>query len=396
MLVAFSIDNFLSFASRQTLSMVPSLEGGVKGHRIDLGEFAVLKTAVIYGANASGKSNLLKGFTIGCRLIRGDAGFDLSAIRDFYAKTKSVNRSRPTLFEYTFYCEGKAFTYGFEILLDKSKVLNEWLYEIDPRTDRERLIFLRDVGKGTVEFGDGYPHMDLENLKDDCLALTHARDREPYRLALSWFQEKVKIHRDGGNDYGYAARFPADKEEFLALLGRFDTGIVDMKLENQTENTMLFRRGRDLYAHGYDVPVRFRHLNSDFPFSYGDESTGTQRLIDFTDFLVRPPEDGIFLIDEIDRGIHPLLGKKMIEEFNRRYADFPCQLVFTTHNASLLSDALLRRDEVWFVEKGEDGASRLFSLDIFKEHYADPKEAYLRGAFGAIPMLGKDENSDGD
>ncbi|MGB4537733.1 MAG: hypothetical protein WBI24_03675, partial [Bacilli bacterium] len=82
--------------------------------------------------------------------------------------------------------------------------------------------------------------------------------------------------------------------------------------------------------------------------------------------------------------------------FNSRLAGFPCQLIFSTHNANLLSDDLFRRDEVWFVEKGEDNVSRLFSLDIFKERYRDPQEAYLRGAFGAVPMLEKNGDENGD
>ncbi len=408
MLIAFTVDNFLSFAYRQTLSMIPSIEAvNGLGHRVKLAGFDVLKTAVLYGANASGKSNFIKAIAAGRDFIVDGLN---DAYRGHYSKTGSVNRDRPTLFEYTFYNDGRVFTYGFEVWLSRTKLSGEWLYEIDPRADREKLLFERDAENERIDFGEGILRPENFHQEGFTLSLPGLKETGLFRPAFFWFKEKLKInHRERARVL--STRFPEDKEKFFSVFEKFDTGIVDIEERKIAKDDLPFEVSLTDNKHSARSPaglftvdpendayyeMLFRHRNSDFLFSYGEESDGTRRLFDFADLIANPVDHGAYIFDEIDRGIHPLLGRKLVEMFNSRLAGFPCQLIFSTHNAGLLSDDLFRRDEVWFVEKGEDNVSRLFSLDIFKERYRDPQEAYLRGAFGAVPMLEKNGDENGD
>ncbi|MCK9536774.1 MAG: ATP-binding protein [Bacilli bacterium] len=417
MLIAFTIDNFLSFAHQQTLLMIPSLEDDYHNHRLQLGDFALLKTAIIYGANSSGKSNLIKAVSVGRDIIIN--GLDEN-YREYYAKTALANRERSSLFEYTFYIEGKVFTYGFEVCLDKVSISGEWLYELSPVNDREELIFRRHPQAGIFDWGPAaelksYPHGQIDDVQNDNLLFLGAVLRRinsdgvltVLKSVFSWFNDKLRIslHNQPYTLLSYC--FPEDKDVFFSVFGKFDTGITDIVLKEipfEILPSNIPRLGKkymvrfnmgiyivdDMAKTAYELLLK--HHNSDFLFRFNEESDGTKRLFDYTGVIISPNEYGVYLFDEIDRSIHPLLSQKFIELFNRQLNRVPVQLVFTTHNAGLLTDDYFRRDEIWFVEKGEDNASRLFSLDIFKEKYQKPGKAYLRGDFGAIPILDKDQD----
>ncbi|MDD4000388.1 MAG: AAA family ATPase, partial [Bacilli bacterium] len=134
--------------------------------------------------------------------------------------------------------------------------------------------------------------------------------------------------------------------------------------------------------------VYLRHQNSELDYEFSEESDGTKRMFDLLDIIISPIPYAIYLIDEINRSMHPLLTEKYLTTFKKCLQENQVQLLFTTHEASLLTETLLRRDEVWFVEKQADNSSRLFSLDIFqRENESDLEKAYLSGHYGGIPLL---------
>ena len=135
--------------------------------------------------------------------------------------------------------------------------------------------------------------------------------------------------------------------------------------------------------------VYLKHQNSELEYEFGEESDGTKRMFDLIDIIISPIPNAVYLIDEINRSIHPLLTEQYLLTYKKCLRENNVQLMFTTHEANLLRSELVRRDEVWFAEKQADGSSKIFSLDIFrKENESDLGKAYLSGRYGGIPLLG--------
>ena len=130
------------------------------------------------------------------------------------------------------------------------------------------------------------------------------------------------------------------------------------------------------------------HGKSEFEFEFGEESDGTKRLIDLVDMLITKRDDTVFIIDELERSLHPKLTERFLKLFVDAHTNERMQLMFTTHEAAIMDQDLFRRDEIWFVERDASGASSIYSLDRFKERY-DRKlsKAYLEGRYGAIPVF---------
>ena len=131
-----------------------------------------------------------------------------------------------------------------------------------------------------------------------------------------------------------------------------------------------------------------KHGRSAFDFSFVDESDGTKRLFDLVDMLLTDRPDTVFVVDELERSLHPKLTEHFLEMFMEAHEGVRMQLVFTTHEDTIMDQRLFRRDEIWFVERDADNASKIYSLDRFKERY-DKKlsKAYLEGRYGAIPVF---------
>ena len=131
-----------------------------------------------------------------------------------------------------------------------------------------------------------------------------------------------------------------------------------------------------------------KHGNSIFDFSFKEESDGTKRLFDLVDMLLIKDEDMLFVVDELERSLHPKLTQHFLELFMEAHSEDRVQLIFTTHEDTIMDQELFRRDEIWFVERDGLNSSKIYSLDRFKERY-DKKlsKAYLEGRYGAIPVF---------
>ena len=414
MIVQFQLQNFRSFSDIQIFSM-RSQGKSVKNkelpdNEILLGEEKFLKSAVLYGGNASGKSNFLRAFGHFAFIVQNSINFVESGslnLNPFILDSESENK--PTEFEIIIFLNGSYYRYGFSANLNG--IVEEWLYV---KKVKQSKVFHRN---GTlIEVGDTY-----KILKDKIFQKTIHKNS----LVLSkgaTFNEAIC-----GILYNYIANTffvlsPQDilfrnysitglndsvKYSFiLNLLQSADTGIESIVLHNHEVDQYSFQiqnnSGKLETNHPeitkgivqQDVKsVRTRADGSEISTFFSEmESEGTQKLFHLSAILYDCLKEGrALIIDELDTKFHPLLTKKIIELFqkestNPKYS----QLIFATHDTNLLSKEIFRRDQIWFVEKDRSGSSHLIPLSDYNiRNDLDIRKNYLEGKFGAIPYLGK-------
>jgi hypothetical protein len=418
MLITFKVSNFLSFSEEQSISMIPSTSENQDLIKID--QIELLRKGVIFGANSSGKSNFIKALAFGKELVL--EGF-LNKHRNLYSKTLIDNKGKESKFEYTFYMNGKFYSFGFSFILYEGRFTNEFLYEING-DDEEILIFSRNQKEFVWNI---VPEAEMEEYKrilkekPDCLfinLIASAIGFKNLRDVYCWFRDKLIVNFQNQEFLRLESGFIKSQDSFVKMLKAYDTGISEIRFR-KIELDSLRKHGEDMYkrilsemARGHspfgirlkDALYNFlnldgdfevfelylRHQNSELDYEFKEESDGTRRMFDLLDIIISPIPYAIYLIDEINRSIHPLLTEKFLLTYKNTLKENFVQLIFTTHEANLLHEELLRRDEVWFVEKQADNSSRIFSLDIFqKENEKDLGKAYLAGRYGGIPLLNK-------
>ena len=428
MLIRFKVGNFLSFNKIQELSMISGETRSHLDHIHKFDDMGVLKISALYGANASGKSNLIKALRESRQMIV----MDMPLRANKYFRPSAANKDKPSYFEFEFENNGKYYSYGFEFLLSKQKIESEWLYGLESEGDNK--IFFQRIGnkiEHTFE-GDDKIRMDVyaKDMKefDRTLFLREmyrkTRTDEKGLLVFSdvfkWFSQKMKLF--GADIYDNMDRIEKEKErDVVELLKAFDTGITGIhyeriempidvvpafymnkiyedlireKKKNPNAEIMIssFKRGEVFSLSGENEVVLnklvFKHKNSEASFDMEEESEGTQRLYDLLKMIVSKDEDNIYILDELDIKLHPQLTFGFINLFLNQKVGTKNQLIFTTHESNLMDFKLLRRDEIWFVQKEEDGSSSLYSLEDFNER-TDRKidKTYLEGRYGGVPVF---------
>jgi Cdc6-like AAA superfamily ATPase len=430
MLVEFSVSNYRSFRDRVTLSMEaadiasqpPSLdEQNVfpASHGLSL-----LTSAVVYGANASGKSNLVAAINVMRTLV-------LNSSRDRWAsrlisvepfRLSTATETVPSLFEIVFLVDGTQYRYGFAV--DRRVVVEEWLYRLGKA--REATLFVRDRREIKVNPRTFREGRDLEfRTRPDALFLSVVAQFNGAiaRRLTDWFAA-LDVNT-GVTDWGDMAfaltsfETSSHRRTIEELIRRLDTGIERLELERLSLT-------RDVLD---DLPefftqTRFTFLDELFPGETVErisintyhqrfdaegrpvdrvafdlerhESAGTQRLFALAHPIVRALKEGrVLVIDEFDARLHPNLAMELIRLFNDPTTNpHHAQLIATTHNTNLLSARLFRRDQVWFVEKSRQGASDLYSLVEYRidgkivRNDASFEKDYILGRYGAIPFIG--------
>jgi uncharacterized protein len=405
---------------------------------------SLLPVAAIYGANAAGKSNLIKAITFAQDLIiEGTRSHQAIHIPTFKLGDYS---KKPSKFEFVFTHQQSLYSYGFT--LNSSQILEEWLYGVPANKKKEICYFNRvtsESKKSTVEYGAilrGKSNKDKQFLdfiakgtRPNQLFLTEAIERNVSSLlpVSNWFSEVLIIIPAESWPVGLEIGIQND-EGFKKLLSDFlkssGTGIHSIEAEetgfdfdnylssmsineqeeikhflanaNEDSRLMIFMAGNKKYylfkkSQNQLVLIRLKinHRN-EFgqltEFSIDEESEGTQRLIDLMPALsmLKDSDEKVIFIDELDRRLHPLLSRRFLEFCLQSFPEGDRnQLIFTTHDTNLLNLDILRRDEIWFVEKNPQGSSSLYSLAEFKIR-PDLKvdKGYLNGRFGAIPFFG--------
>jgi uncharacterized protein len=418
MIEEFSFGNFWSFKDIQTLNMTAAKIKSKNSQLDDINIFPInkdtslLKAKAIYGANASGKSNVIKALVTFIRIIKDSVKEEkaLSLIDSFQLSTETENM--PTFFQLIFRIGKTRYRYGFEA--DDKTIKSEWLFSTPNK--REQPLFIREdkliVEINQTHFDEGVMYQKLfENSKDPIftdtsLFLTHLSSTGFGKLSKQIVKTISSISIISGlghrGMYGIAGDSLSDsvkKKFILDFLKKADMGIDDLdtveitneNLPDNVEDEVKedFKKGKIIVSSRTKYNIELKSEGkSDFSFGM-QESEGTKKMFELSPFIFKSLKEGTPLfIDDFDSRFHPLLTKKIVELYNS-IENKKAQLIFTTHDTNLLSSDLLRRDQIDFVEKDKYGASHLYTLVEIKGVRNDASFAkdYIQGKYGAIPFL---------
>jgi len=427
MLIEFTVGNFLSFYEPKIFSMNSSKS--VKEHFdkntfIDSTEkFRLLKVASIYGANASGKSNLIKSLLFTRDFIVNSFNEALleNNERSFSYEKFLLNpeaESKPSLFEIVFSDNKKRYRYGFE--LDNNKIISEWLFVVN--STKELPLFTRinseiEFNQRSFKEGKGLVKKTRENVL--FLSVVAQFDGIISKIIIDWFKKLKTI--SALNDLGYRnytinklrkdEKFKIWVNEFIKFLdiGELSTEKYQPELlgENEIPKDEDFKNLVHLMKKIQKRNNRESEKIITMHKSYDDnnnfiktvafdletqESEGTKKLINMLGPLYDTLQNGLILVvDELDSRFHSLLTIKIIEFFLQK-DNKNAQLIFTSHDTNLLKKEIFRRDQIFFTEKNNKGVTDLYSMVEYKEHHvrkdATFDKNYLIGKYGAIPMFG--------
>lgn len=423
MLLQFSVNNHKSIKDTIAFSMLKASKD--KGNTFKLRQYELLKSAIVYGANASGKSNFLKSIAFMSRFVLNKdkviQSTDTLNYQPFRLSTETDDAS--STFEIVFFIGETKYRYGFET--DKTTVYSEWLYADEK--GKEAKLFYRDSDEEDYvnqnKFKEGYIFFDKNNsqikISKNQLFIWKCdqNDGEISKAILNWFNRVNFI--DGMDHDGYI-KFTMKqmeneefKQEMINLVKTADIGIDNILLEKKDVpmnivETLPFPKemkekilkegglkevSLDTYHKKYDE--NNNEIDSVIFDLNKEESIGTRKFFKMTAPILDTLKEGkILIIDELDASLHPMLTKSLIEMFhNEKINTKNAQLIFATHDTNLLTPKLFRRDQIWLSEKDKYGATKIYSLAQFndvrsKENF---EKNYIQGKYGAIPYLGKFE-----
>lgn len=409
MLIEFSVMNFLSFKEKVTLALEKESGNENEENTFVFNNEELLKTAVIYGANASGKSNLIKAFTTAILMVRNSnmipIGGKWDILKPFLFSEDTKNG--PSEFEFIFITNKIKYRYFFSA--DVNKIYNESLdayYSQKPTN-----IFTR---KNTAEYS--FINSDKKTLES--ISSKNTENKLFLSTATTWNYEKTKdaflwflnsIDTYGSFDsmldqdlINYSNNDEDLKKFTLKLLKESDIFIKDLRVsyeEKDVENSSFIINNQKQGAlKTKSVKIAMDHEITDsqdekniYTLDFEDESSGTKILFALAPILKRAFEKTkIIIVDELEKSLHPTLVKYIIKLFNNEKLNTKnSQLLFTTHAISLLSLDLFRRDQIWFTEKNSlTGNSDLYPLDSFSVRKEENIEkGYINGRYGAIPFI---------
>ena len=407
MILEFSVKNFLSFKEKVTFSMIANSNKELNDNYVEIGGNKVLKSAAIYGANASGKSNLFKILTLVVLMLRSSNSVDINAklpLIPFKLDKGSVNK--PSEFEIKFILDETRYVYGF--IADKDKIYDEYLYYYP--NGRETKIFDRT---NINEYS--YTQKDEKILRE--IEAKNAQNKFFLATATNWNFDKTKAaYNFLTNGIGtcnnleilknmaykmYKTNPDYLKDFAIDFLQKADFNIEDYQISQiDVPGEFLTAIPEFITKTLPDKPkayqVLFKHKNSDNYLSIDEVSLGTQMIFAFIPFLADSLKNKkVLIIDELDKSLHPFLVQYIVEIFNDAEINKNgSQLIFNTHDTNLLDLNILRRDQIWFTEKNsETGESDLYSLSDFSVRKQENVEkGYMLGRYGAVPFIKNDFN----
>ena len=404
MLIRFSFKNFKSFKNENCLDMEAT---SLKEHEYNVVKtehINLLKVAAIYGANASGKTNVLQAFDyMKKRILVSDDSRKNSHIDEDNVYSFMINNEPISLEVEILANNNKIYKYGFDVL--KDSIVSEWLYE--KRINKYYLIFERE--KNNVTMKSNSKISGLANIDERTLFLNIYskidKDNEDFNNVYNWFVNANYL--DLGNprfedfiNTRISLKILSDekyKKELLKFIKTFDSGIEGIKttpdsIEEVQNNNRVIKI--ELIHKGENNELKALPLEL--------ESNGTRKMFHLFDFFMDALKNGMVLfIDELDAKLHPLLTRYIINLFHKSETNIGNgQLIYSTHDTVNLNKETFRRDEIWFTEKNRDGVSELYALsDYILDDDGDEKSGkkvrndatynkdYLTGRYGAIPVL---------
>jgi uncharacterized protein len=369
-----------------------------------------VRSVAVYGPNAAGKTNLIRGLAFVQSMVLHSAS-ETTRVQNVHQpfKFSAATINEPSEFQVTFAQNKIRYEYGFAISAER--IEREWLLEyINPRG---RTLFERsyDARKKQYKwkFGEHFRGQRAtwsESTRPNALFLSTAiqLNSEQLRPVFEWFQKRL-IAIVGGITLNPALTLallnePEGKERLLPFLREADLHITNLDIQREPVPAgARILPGSAIIEHTPQgtanlVRITLSHSSSDGAKDVGldldDESSGTQLLFRSAGAWLNVFKNGeVLLFDEMDTNLHPLLARFLIKRFHSQVTNpNNAQLIFTTHNTSLLTQDLFRRDQIRFVDKERDGASKLYPLTDFKTRSDDVLEkAYMRGKYGAVPIL---------
>ncbi|WP_295760614.1 ATP-binding protein [uncultured Holdemanella sp.] len=432
MLIGFKVKNFRSFDELQHFSMLAGKVRNNENHIIETNNKKILKFSGLFGANGSGKSNLIIAISIIKEIFNGGVR---TLINNQFYRGKNGNPNKDSYFEYEIEIDKKLYSYGFELNFSRSELVSEWL--IDMTKPTEKIIFERDLKKkeirSDIKERNEYFNTCLKEMKNnnsDLFLLEMSRRLIMSRNNDIFFKDIINVFNFLANEMivirpASHKLLPLDyvdkKDKIIKYLNKMDININDIKVDDYDINSIRSRMSDVDYANfindfemiskkakinsctlriendlflvkkdennNFKVKsLKFMHNNSEYSFGAYDESDGTIRVLELLDILLT--DNKVYLIDELDSSLHPLLVEGLLKLFLE--SNNTNQLIITTHELKTLDFDLIRRDEIWFAEKSEEGSTRIYSLEEFKDVARFDRKidkAYLEGRFGAIANI---------
>ena len=409
MLVEFRVKNFRSIRDDLCLSMVASKDSHrIASNTIEASSNLIpklLRSAVVYGANASGKSALIGAMQFAQALVANSAtAKPEQLLPHFPFKLDDKTIRQASEFEFTFIHEKVRYQYGFSLLSDG--INEEWLYVY--KAAKPQIWFERKEFAGAPSsyvfssYLVGQRKIWQTATRRNALFLSTAvqLNSESLRPIYDWITSKLSVFLANTQPMIDASTSRIATESGKKMLVEFmsaaDVGISDLSTTIQKQHMVKFDLGENGPLHTVseqDVPMPlFTHESKKGKafFQIEEESTGTQRLFAFAAPLIDAlANGGVLVIDELDGSLHPHITKFLVELFHRSSnGKEAAQLIFTTHDTSLLDAGIFRRDQIWFIEKGNDQASKIVPLSEFSPRKNEALErGYLSGRYGALPLI---------
>ncbi len=422
MFIEFSVSNFKSIRERQTLSMVASSGRELASTNIFTPHGnapAVLRSAVIYGPNAAGKSNLLHAAAFLRSFVLTSAiGQEGQAIPVVPFAFSAATRAQPSAFDLMFMEDGVRYHYGVELTTER--ITKEWLVAypngkaqrwFEREFDQHSGIYLWNMGS-RFRADKAQRLLMQRSTRSNALFLSTSvqLNDDQLRPVFLWFVNKLAIvNSTQGMNWGltlFSMQDPAQREMLDEIVRAGDVGIEALELKEEDLPVappgvqLQFQIPQGALLTGGDSSLKqirilalHRQIDSNvlLPFETSVESDGTQKLLQYAGGWIKALAEGAtLLVDELDGSLHPMLTKFLVGLFhdagrNRNGA----QLVFTTHDTNLLDTTIFRRDQIWFTEKDEEAATKLYPLLDYSPRRDEVLErGYLRGRYGAIPFIG--------
>ncbi len=428
MLINFRTCNYASFKGSAELSMLAARSDMNANHVSEIDGLRILRASAIYGANASGKSNLIRALVDMKRLVVSD----IPVPSDRFFRPDPAMRDGLSYFEVELEMNGTAYKYGIEYLISGQEVRGEWLYSIGPEGTRD--IFFTRNGRLIMHdfFGPDGQVMDVyaedaaPDLRRPFLGVMGRRAR-PTRGQLAvfndiydWFDKGLVIVNADFPFSPDVAVSDEGLEELDKMISSFGTGVNHVVYERKSglgealPQPLLERLHGDLgagrnrvtpeahkrYASvgGYRASmddgrivldeILYRHNGESTSYRQEEESDGTRKLYGLLVSMFLGRDGTTFIVDDLDANLHPQVTYRFVKMFLDSGRRRCSQMIFSTHESSLLDFDLLRRDEIWFMEKNGYGGSRLYSLEEFNERYDRRIEkAYREGRYGGVPIF---------
>lgn len=439
MLLRFVVENYKSFKGQTEFNMSAGKFVRHSDHTIIQNGKRILKGGFLFGANAGGKSNFVQAIAFARNAVI--EGLEKVDYEKSFFRIENEFKSKPGIFQFDILSNGYFYSYGFALSYLTGKIEEEWLYKIGDSHDV--CVFLRHrnesdqsfVIETDLSFPDEKQELRFRVYSEDIcspkmgqvLFLSDIAERSPDEVTIyqpfldvyEWFRRLIIIFPT--SQYSGIMRLLDDDNKRIKLanlLEYYDTGIIGVS-KIQTDLDKVFS-GEDIEELKKDIAkglkenrekalvsdsqimievqnkegtliaseIRSNHGNQDDLFDFRDESDGTRRLFDLIPIYQFAMKSRVILVDELDRSLHTKVTQEFIRYFYEITKDIPSQLIVTTQDSNIMDLNFIRQDEIWFVERGLDHSSKLYSLNQYKVRFDKKVERdYLLGRFGAIPVF---------